>query len=127
MDRIVRTRRREEINENHILGLRACLKRFLSARGRARNGMARRANEACLFVIRRVSATPPAFFAAGRSQEGFSNRLLEVGERIENTGKAQNVYEITSKSEKKICMRRINDGMEHCMYTARALDMINMI
>ena len=50
---------------------------------------------------------------------------LQVGERIENTGKAKNVYEITSKSEKKICMRRINDGMEHCMDTARALDMIN--
>jgi hypothetical protein len=50
---------------------------------------------------------------------------LRVGEKIENTGRAMNAYEIISMSEKKICMRRLKDGMEHCMDTARALDMIN--
>ena len=50
---------------------------------------------------------------------------LRVGEKIESTGRAKNAYEITSMSEKKICMRRLKDGMEHCMETARALEMIN--
>ena len=50
---------------------------------------------------------------------------VKVGDFIKAGGRAQNAYEVTSKSEKKICMKRVRDGMEHCMETGRMLDMLN--
>jgi hypothetical protein len=50
---------------------------------------------------------------------------IKVGDLILVPGKAQNAYEVTSKSEKKICVRRKKDGLEHCMDTVRLLKEIN--
>lgn len=50
---------------------------------------------------------------------------IKPGDFIKVQGAAQNSYEITSKSAKKICMRRMKDGLEHCMETGSVLDMIN--
>ena len=50
---------------------------------------------------------------------------LNVGDFIKVGGRARNAYEVTSKSEKKICMKRVRDGMEHCMETGRVMDMLN--
>jgi hypothetical protein len=50
---------------------------------------------------------------------------LKIGDFIKVSGKAHNAYEITSKSKKQICMRRMKDGLEHCMETEGVLNMIN--
>ena len=50
---------------------------------------------------------------------------LKPGVFIKVSGAAQNAYEITTRSEKKICMRRVKDGLEHCMDTGRLLDEVN--
>lgn len=50
---------------------------------------------------------------------------IKIGDFIKVPGAAKNVYEITSKSEKQICMRRMKDGLEHCMETGKMLDLMN--
>jgi hypothetical protein len=50
---------------------------------------------------------------------------IKIGDFIKVSGQAHNAYEITSKSVKQICMRRMKDGLEHCMETERVLGMIN--
>lgn len=48
---------------------------------------------------------------------------IKIGDFIKVSGQARNAYEITSKSQKQICMRRMKDGLEHCMETERVLEM----
>ncbi len=50
---------------------------------------------------------------------------IRVGDKIDSTGKAHNVYEIISKSEKTICLKRIKDGFQYSMNTEKVLKMIN--
>jgi len=42
---------------------------------------------------------------------------IKTGDIVTASGKAQNAYEIISKSEKKICMRNVKNNVEHCMET----------
>jgi hypothetical protein len=50
---------------------------------------------------------------------------FKPGDQITFPDRARNTYEITSKSEKKVCLRRVKDGFEHCMETDRFLKHLN--
>ncbi|MFH0920160.1 MAG: hypothetical protein V1913_07340 [Fibrobacterota bacterium] len=50
---------------------------------------------------------------------------IKSGDLIKAAGQAQNIYEITTKSEKQVCMRSVKKGVEHCMATDQFMDLLH--